>query len=116
MKHRLGIAKSAAVSAAMLAVTALAATPVQAQSMRMVNGQAYWRGDPGPIDPGAFWNGGEYRYDPHHYLGYWSQDPADYTDVIYADHAGPARCVWRKRVVNSNWEYMHPYVKVCRPS
>jgi hypothetical protein len=116
MKRRFGVAKVAAVSTAVLAVAAVAAIqPAKAQSMRTVNGQSYWRGDPGPVDPGSFWDSGEYKYDPHHYLGYWATDPADYTDVVYADHSGAARCVWRKRVVNSNWEYQHPYMKVCRP-
>lgn len=112
MKPWFGVAKTATA----FAVIALAASaPAQAQSMRTINGQAFWRGDPGPVAPGAFWDGGEYKYDPHHYLGYWSSDPADYVDVVYADHAGKERCVWRKRVVNSDWEHMHPYLKVCRP-
>ncbi len=116
MKRQFTLLKTAGASAAILAVAGFAApTLAQAQSMRTVDGQAYWRGDPGPIDPGAFWDSGEYKYDPHHYLGYWSSDPADYTDVVYAEHAGSARCVFRKRVVNSNWEHMHPYLKVCRP-
>ena len=113
---RFGQIKLAVVSAIALTGPALAATqPALAQSMKVVNGQAYWRGDPGPITPGPFWSGGESRYDPNHYLGFWGSDPADYTDVVYADHSGSARCVWRKRVVNSNWEFHHPYVKVCRP-
>ena len=114
MKRRFGIVKKAA--AAALAVAAVVVTaPAQAQSMRTVNGQSYWRGSPGPIDPGAFWDDGEYKYDPHHYLGFWGTDPADYTDVVYADHTGSVRCVWRKRVINTNWEFMHPYLRVCRP-
>ncbi len=113
---RFGGIKLAVLSAAVLTGAALAATqPALAQSMRVVNGQAYWRGDPGQVSPGAFWTGGEYKNDPNHYLGYWSTDPADYTDVVYADHSGGARCVWRKRVVNSDWEFHHPFVKVCRP-
>lgn len=112
MKRWFGPAK-AAVAFAIIALTATASA--RAQSMRTVDGQAYWRGDPGPVAPGAFWDGGEYKYDPHHYLGYWSQDPVDHIDVVYAEHSGKERCVWRKRVVNSDWEHMHPYLKVCRP-
>jgi len=116
MKRGFGVAMATAASVAAITLAALATVaPARAQSMRTVDGQAFWRGDPGSIDPGPFWDGGEHRYDPNHYLGYWSSDPSDYVDVVYADHSGSARCVFRKRVVNSNYEYMHPYLKVCRP-
>ncbi len=112
---RFDIVKMTALSA-VFATGALMATPsAHAQSMRMVNGQAYWRGDPGPVTPGPYWDGGEFRYDPAHYQSYWGADPQDYTDVVFAEHAGPTRCVWRKRVINSIWEFRHPYLRVCRP-
>ncbi|MDI9848608.1 hypothetical protein QM467_11135 [Rhodoblastus sp. 17X3] len=116
MKHRFGILTAAAASAAALAVASFAATQaVQAQSMRTVDGQTYWRGDPGPIDPGSFWDGGQNKYDRHHYSGSYTTSPGMFTDVVYASHSGSARCVWRQRVVNSNWEFHHPYLQVCRP-
>jgi hypothetical protein len=111
VKRRLNIPRTVV----LLAIAAFVAPSVAgAQSMRIVNGQAYWRGDPGPIDPGAFWTGGEFQYDPQHYLGSRGSDAANYLDVVYADHAGKERCVWRKRVVNSNWDFQHPYLRVCR--
>jgi hypothetical protein len=116
MKSRFGKAKAAAVSAAALAMAVFATTsPAQAQHVRTVDGQSYWTGDPGPVAPGSFWADGEYKYDPNHFLAYWAEDPQDYADVVHADHEGAARCVWRKRVVNSDWEYEHPYLRIRRP-
>lgn len=115
MKQEFGFIKTTALSAAVLAIAAVAAAPsARAQNVRIVDGQAYWTGNPGLVDPGAFWESGEYKYDPNHYLGDWSSDQADYLDVVFADHRGRARCVWRERVVNTNWDYQHPYLKVCR--
>ncbi len=115
MSRQFGFTKATALSAAVLAIAAFAAAPsAKAQSVRHAGGQAYWSGNPGPVDPGAFWDSGEYKYDPNHYLSDWSRDQADYSDVVYAPHRGPARCVWRKRVVNSEWEFQHPYLRVCR--
>jgi hypothetical protein len=114
MKRSFTILQIAAASAAVLAVAAFAPPPAKAQSMRTVDGQAFWRGDPGPIDPGTFWSGGEYQHDPHHYLDNSRTSPAAYSDVVYAEHSGKERCVWRKRVVNSGWEHQHPYLMVCR--
>jgi hypothetical protein len=42
----------------------LAATPAAQAEMRTVGGQAYWTGDPGPVEPGAYWASGQYKYDP----------------------------------------------------
>ena len=112
---RFGLKRMTALSAVLAAGALMAAPAAQAQSMRTVNGQAFWRGDPGPVAPGAYWVGGEYRYDPAHFQSYWGADPQDYTDVVYAEHSGATRCVWRKRVINSNWEFRHPYLRVCRP-
>jgi hypothetical protein len=114
MKSPSALVRFAAASAAAIAVAVFTAPCAQAQSTRVVNGQVYWTGDPGPVEPGSFWNGGQYRYDPHHYLSYYGTDPQDYREVVYADHAGSARCVWRKRVVNTDWELRHPYLRVCR--
>ncbi len=115
MKTSSAFVRGAAATAAALAVAAFAAAPIaKAQSIRTVNGQSYWTGDPGPVAPDAYWSGGQYKYDPHHYLSYYGREPQDFSEVVYADHAGNARCVWRKRVVNSNWEFHHPYLRVCR--
>jgi hypothetical protein len=99
---------TAAVGLACLAAPAAA-------GIRTVQGQTFWTGDPGPVDPGNFYSSGQAQADPHHYLSYYGGDPQDYKMVIYAEHTGAARCVWRKRVVNSNWEFRHPYLMVCRP-
>jgi hypothetical protein len=92
----------------------LAATPAAQAEMRTVGGQAYWTGDPGPVEPGAYWASGQYKYDPDHYLSYYGDSPQDYTMVVHANHMGAANCVWRKRVVNTDWEFRHPYLMVCR--
>jgi hypothetical protein len=104
----------AAASVAALAGAAVVDSSARAQSMRTVQGQSYWRGDPGPVAPDSFWSGGQYKYDPKHFLSYYGSDPQDYSEVVYSDHAGASRCVWRKRVVNTNWEFRHPYLRVCR--
>jgi len=114
MKTPSTLVSLAAASFAALAIAAVDVSSAQAQSMRTVQGQSYWRGDPGPVAPDSYWSGGQYKYDANHYLSYYGSDPQGYSEVVYADHAGTARCVWRKRVLNSNWEYHHPYVKVCR--
>lgn len=110
MQRCFGFARIAVVAAA---ASVAALHPAAAQSMRVVNGQSYWTGDPGPVDPGAFWDGGQYKYDPNHYLSYYGRDPQDYVMRVYAHHSGAPGCVWRKRVVNSNWEFRHPYIQVC---
>ena len=116
MRQRIGIVKAATASIATLVAVGFAAIqPALAQSMRTVDGQSYWRGDPGPINPGSFWDGGQYKYDRNHYSSSYSTSALLYTDVVYANHSGSARCVWRQRVVNSDWEFRHPYLKVCRP-
>lgn len=109
MKGSFNLAKSAAVAAAL----SLAMLHPAAAGMKTVDGQAYWTGDPGPVDPGAFYQGGQYRSDPHHYLSWYGEDPQDYKMVVHAPHSGDNRCVWRKRVVNTSWEFHHPYIMVC---
>jgi hypothetical protein len=95
------------------AFAGFAAVPAAA-AMRIVDGQAYWSGDPGPVDPGAYWTAGQRYADPHHYMSWYGKDPQDYTMIVYARHAGASRCVWRARVVNTYWEFAHPYLRVCR--
>jgi len=110
--------KMAALSAVVLSGAALvAAQPARAfDDVRTVQGQTFWTGNPGAIDPGSFFASGQYRFDPNNYLSYEAEeDNQDYRDVVYADHPGRARCVIRKRVINSEWEFEHPYLMVCRP-
>jgi hypothetical protein len=92
-----------------------ASQPVQAQSMRTVNGQSYWEMDPGPVAVDPHFAGNADKYDPHDYLDRINRDPQLFDQTLYAEHQGSERCVWRKRVVNSTYEYEHPYVRVCRP-
>lgn len=103
----------AAIAAVAATASFIALSPATAQSMRNAQGQSYWSGDPGPVDPGTFWDSGQNRYDPQHYLSYYGSDPQDYRMVVNAPHRGAARCVLRKRIVNSNWEFHHPYIMVC---
>ena len=81
-----------------------------------IQGQSFWTGDPGIADPGTFFDSGQYRFDPNNYLSYEAEeDNQDFRDVVFAPHPGRARCVLRKRVINSEWEFEHPYLMVCRP-
>lgn len=113
MERRSGSIRNAAVSAALFAVAFMTMQPAQA-GMRAVDGQAYWEGDPGPVAPGPYWTGGQHEYDRHHYNSYYGDDPQGFTMTVYAQHAGKARCVWRRRVINTGWEFRHPYLRVCR--
>jgi hypothetical protein len=107
--------EAAALSLALLAGVLAAPPAARAAQMRVVSGQAYWDVDPGHIDPGSFWTSGQYKYDPNGYLERNARDPDQYHEMtVYADHAGKGRCVFRQRVANSDWEYRHPYLRVCR--
>ncbi|WP_298424155.1 hypothetical protein [Rhodoblastus sp.] len=108
MKRVVGFAQFAAFATMILLIPAPASA-----GMKIVDGQSYWTGDPGPVDPGAYWNAGQYRFDPHQYLSWYGRDPQDYKMTVYATHSGPKGCVWRQRVVNTNWEFRHPYLQVC---
>ncbi len=100
---------------AIMVFTLSALQPALAGSMRTVNGQSYWEMDPGPVTPDAYWAGNAEKYDPHNYLSQVNREAQrQFDETLYAEHEGRDRCVWRKRVVNSNWEYMHPFVRVCR--
>ncbi len=115
MKHR--SATTAALSCALAAAVVLGGPPAHAAGgVRTVDGQSFWRGDPGPVDPGPYWTSGQYKYDPNGYLdrvNRWGEPIYDMT--VYADHTGRARCVFRKRVVVDSWEFDHPLIRVCRP-
>ena len=115
MKRQSVLLKRAALFVAVLSTIPFAVLrPAQAEQ-RVVNGQAYWEGDPGPIDPGPYWTSGQRKYDRHHYMSWYGKDPQDYRMTVYAEHSGKARCVWRRRVINTEWEFQHPYLRVCRP-
>ncbi len=117
MKRRLELAKIAASSLTLLAAVVVVGAPARAAAggMRVVDGQAYWRGDPGPIDPGPFWDSGQYKYDPNGYMDRINRSADQMHEmIVFADHSGKARCVFRKRVVVENWDYYHPYIQVCR--
>jgi hypothetical protein len=101
--------------AGVVALAAATASPALAQKLRYANGAAYWDVDPGPIDPGAYWTSGLYKYDPNGYLERnWRDADQLHEMTVYADHAGKANCVFRKRVVVSTWDFQHPYLRVCR--
>ena len=108
------VARFCLLSAGLLALTTICSAQAQAASMKIVDGQAYWDVDPGPVDPGSFWTSGQYKYDPDGYLETNRWDPGPHVFTVYADHAGKANCVFRARVVNSDWERRHLYLRVCR--
>jgi hypothetical protein len=112
MSNRFSFLGAAFLASALLS-GALPAT-AQPGGIRIVNGQAYWEGDPGPVQPDSYWTGDAYKYDPHNYNGRYNREPGIYDETVYADHEGKERCVWRKRVINSNWEFQHPFLRVCR--
>lgn len=112
---RCGSIKKGASIVALLSTLPFAASQTAQAGMRVVSGQAYWEGDPGPVNPWAYWTSGQYAYDPHHYNSWFGSEPQTFKMTVYAEHTGEARCVWRSRVINSNWEFRHPYLRVCRP-
>jgi hypothetical protein len=82
-----------------------------------IQGQSFWTGSLETSDPGTFFDSGQARFDPNGYLDYGEgdEDLADQRQIIYANHPGAARCILRKRVVNTTWEFEHPYLAICRP-
>ena len=103
-----------AVSAVIL--SASLSLPAIAGGLKTAQGESYWDSDPGPIDPGSYWTSGQYKYDPNGYLER-NRFESDMNRLmtVYAEHSGTPRCVFRKRVMISNWDFMHPYLRVCRP-
>jgi hypothetical protein len=81
--------------------------------IRTANGVSYYDVDPGPIDPGTFWTSGQYKYDPNAYMDRTRWDIGR-PMTVFAPHAGKTNCVFRKRVVVDDWDFRHPYVRVCR--
>lgn len=107
------LVSAAALVSGLAAGPAICAPMASHAAMRVVDGQAYWTGDPGPVDGGAFYDSGQAAADPHHYLSWYGEDPQDYRMTIRASHAGPAGCVLRQRVMITDWDFRHPYLRVC---
>jgi hypothetical protein len=101
------------IATAVLAATTFGVAPAAFAGTRTVDGQTYWTGDPGPVSPGPYYDSGQQAVDPHHYMSWYGEDPQDYKMVVHAPHSGNARCVWRKRVITTNWEFRHPFILVC---
>jgi hypothetical protein len=100
--------------AAMLAP--LAAAPAFAGDMRTVMGETFWDSDPGPIDPGPYWTSGQFKYDPNGYLERNRfQAEQNRLMTVIGNHSGKSPCVFRKRVMNSDWDFRHAYLRLCRP-
>ena len=87
-----------------------------AGAIRTAQGESYWSGDPGPIDPGSFWTSGQYKYDRNGYMER-NRFESDQNRLmtVYDEHSGKPRCVFRQRVMITNWDFQHPYLRVCRP-
>lgn len=101
-------------SAGLAAALVLAALPAAAQKMRVLQGEAFYEGDPGPISD-SYWVSGQYKYDPNGYLERnWREPDQNRSMTVYGDHAGRANCVFRTRVMNSSWDFQHPHIRVCR--
>jgi hypothetical protein len=103
-------------AASLVILSALPSLPVVAGGLKTAQGESYWDSDPGPIDPGTYWTSGQYKYDPNGYMerNRWEPDQ-NRLMTVYAEHSGKPRCVFRKRVVISNWDFQHAYLRVCRP-
>ncbi|MCI4677466.1 hypothetical protein K9U39_18375 [Rhodoblastus acidophilus] len=84
-----------------------------AANIKVAGGQAYWEGDPGPVnDP--YWTSGQYKYDPYGYMERNRWDPEYHPMTVIGPHSGAENCVFRRRVQISNWDYNHPILRVCR--
>jgi hypothetical protein len=80
---------------------------------RTVNGVTFYRGDPGPVtDP--YWTAGQYKYDPNGNMTVTRWDAGIHLMTVYGDHSGAANCVFRRRVTVDDWDWRHPFVRVCR--
>jgi len=41
---------------------------------RQTGARAFWTGNLGAIDPGSFFDSGQYRFDPNNYLSYEAEE------------------------------------------
>lgn len=107
-------AASKAILAAVLASISAALSPsARADNVRVIEGQAFWTGDPGPVsDP--YWTQGQYKYDPNGYLERNWFDPEYHPMTVIGEHEGKANCVFRRRVTITTWEFQHPILRICR--
>ena len=102
------------VSGIVLAGAALAVAPARAQQQRVISGQAFWEGDPGPITD-SYWTSGQYKYDPNGYMERNWRDPDQlHLMTVIGNHAGKTNCVFRRRVTITTWDFQHPILRVCR--
>lgn len=97
--------------APMLLLASACAASAGSGEVRSVGGVAFFRGDPGPIDPGPYWTSGQYKYDPD---GNMDFNRGSHPNTVFGEHTGAANCVFRTRVVIDDWDRRHPYVRVCR--
>lgn len=81
--------------------------------MRVVDGQSFWTGDPGPIND-SYWTSGQYKYDPNGYLERNWFDPEYRPMTVIGPHDGKTNCVFRQRVVTTTWDFQHPILRICR--
>lgn len=89
------------------------ASPAWAAGARVVQGQAFWDEDPGPVsDP--FWTSGLYRVDPDGNMNRVWRDPMPNTPTVIGAHEGKANCVFRRRVIVSASDQLHPILRLCR--
>jgi len=101
-------------AAGLMLIGAAAVAPQARAQVRTVDGVPYYDVDPGPIDPGTFWTSGQYKYDPNAYMDRGRWDFGVRSMTVYASHSGSSNCVFRKRVIIDDWDYRHPYIRVCR--
>ncbi|WP_374545922.1 hypothetical protein [Rhodoblastus sp.] len=94
---------------------ALSGQPAAAgDNVRVLQGESFWEGDPGPVsDP--YWTQGQYKYDPNGYLlRNWRDADQFHLMTVIGPHSGKDNCVFRRRVTVSDWEFRHPFLRVCR--
>jgi len=93
---------------------ALVGRQAAAQNVRVVQGEAFWEGDPGPITD-SYWLSGQYKYDPYGFLERDATDPDQFRHMtVIARHPGAANYIFRKRVVITDWDMRHPDLRICR--
>ena len=108
--------KSNIIAVSLLILSASPSLAGPAGAIKTAQGERYWSGDPGPIDPGSYWTSGQYKYDPNGYMER-NRFESDQNRLmtVYAEHSVKPRCVFRQRVMITNWDLQHPYLRVCRP-
>lgn len=99
----------------LIALLGIMSVPALAANIKSAQGESYWDGDPGPITD-SYWTSGQYKYDPNGYMErYVRQGDLNRLMTVYAAHSGGGRCVFRRRVQVSDWDWRHPILRVCDP-